>query len=245
MKFISPFLRGCLLSLLSLSPFWAFAGGSDGGGNLINGRMAESYISNPLQQGRAGLMVRKKIASLAAVDRDLAALVSRGIDGATWYFVPSPILELPSEVTGVLTVSVQGAAQNFDTKEIWIDTRSFARMADDSERAKLIIHEALMSAFAKIEGFSGIPKLTRSVRLMTSLVFKPQLSSLSPDEIFKAIQQAELKNPFLSFSLVELVEKNRDDQPTPINDRVQIYCGIKELGGGEGNYLKTRCSDSQ
>ena len=192
-----------LTVLFSLSfSFNTFAtlGRESGGGNMLGGRMIESYIVDPTTISDAQAL-NERLMVIKEKNIDLFSLISKGLIRPTWYFIPGTLKELSENITGIPFTSEQIAIQNFDTNEIWIDETLYKNSQENGlinniERQKLLAHEALLGGYnsfllnigntipSLLDG-SGItmPKFKKMVRTTVSLIFDPNLKAMTNIEV--------------------------------------------------------------
>jgi hypothetical protein len=113
--------------------------GDSGGGNLYKGKPLESYIKSPVEYPSTNRFVLPALDMLPATP--IANTLSAILKVKTWYFVPGPLEDLPSEKIGSAVPTQQAALQDFN--QVWIDKDKFEKMSE-SEQAELIFHETLM-----------------------------------------------------------------------------------------------------
>jgi len=130
-----------LLSLVGLPARAALSpqGGQDsGGGNVIDGKVLESYLVDPATlPGFA--RIAPQLDTLRA-NRDTRILVDGSLR-KNWYFVPGPLSALSAEQIGATVATEQAARQ--DLRAIWIDRTLFLKLSED-QQAALLLHEMIM-----------------------------------------------------------------------------------------------------
>lgn len=180
----------CLLSLV-LGLQTAVAGGrSDGGGNVLGGKMIESYLVDPTTLPEYSQETAPRLQILEGKNHGLAALVRYGIENLAWYFIPADLKELSQDVTGLPFGSTQIAIQNFVTKEAWIDADAYRGLQNDTERAKLLVHEALLARLGPLLPADRLPEFKKRVRMTVNLIFDPQLAKQSQESFANALRKA-------------------------------------------------------
>lgn len=168
-----------LIILTMLFSFNTFAnlGRESGGGNILGGKMVESYIIDPMTLSDADAL-NQRLLILKEKNIDLYTLIKKGLNKPTWYFIPGALKELSENITGIPFVTDQIAIQNFKTNEIWIDQSLYSSEAtgliNSTERQKLLVHEAIMgewnTSFIQAGGNilsppANFPGIVRDLRL--------------------------------------------------------------------------------
>ncbi|MFZ3231469.1 MAG: hypothetical protein WA160_14780 [Pseudobdellovibrio sp.] len=182
-----------------------FEGQDRGGGNMLGGKMIESYIKSPLEELKDGRALNERLQIVKSKSEDLYSLLMEGLHMGTWYFIPASLKELSQNITGIPFSSDQTAVQVFSTQEIWVD-QSIYSSADPSsdefggsiEREKLLVHESIMAGLNSMmdgylipsSGYFDMEQFKRRVRKLTMIVFDPNLRNLTTDDITKRISQA-------------------------------------------------------
>lgn len=177
-----------MVTLLS-APVVSFAGpGGTGGGNSLAGEMIESYIVDP-QDTAAGKILETRLQIVSQKSPDLYALMQIGLADRTWYFLPAKLKQLSQQVTGIPFGSTQTAIQQLERREVWVDSTSYTALKDNTERAKLLAHEALLGGIVSYYSrFIGnrrmeIDEIKAMVRGTTALVFSSRFLSMSSAEV--------------------------------------------------------------
>ncbi len=187
-------------SFVGLSPSLAIEGQDRGGGNMLGGRMIESYIKAPLIELKDGQALNQRLEIVRSKSEDFYSLITEGLHMATWYFIPASLKELSQSTTGIPFTSNQAAVQVFDTQEIWVDQTMY-ESADSTqdefggsiEREKLLVHEAIMAGLNSMmngyltQGISSMKQLKSDVRVLTNIVFDPNLRNMTTAEMMKRI----------------------------------------------------------
>lgn len=119
-------------------------GGTDntGGGNGVGGKPFESYIEKDIEsKPYFSDGVKPLIQKIAEVEPKLAADFYHITLERLWYFVPTELENISSNILGSYGKHEQYALQ--DTNKVWINSIFFDKMSQ-SEQSTLMIHEIVM-----------------------------------------------------------------------------------------------------
>jgi hypothetical protein len=133
-----------LFAVQSLVAVTAFADpsagpGAGGGGNLVRGKMIESYIIAPEKiPGFDGLAAQ--LATLGSTG-DSKSLLEGILKRKVWYLIPGPLEQLPASRIGSAVAGEQAALQDFSA--VWID-QDLLKTMPAQQQSELLLHEILM-----------------------------------------------------------------------------------------------------
>jgi hypothetical protein len=180
-----------LLSLVLISSIAYSQVGSEGvgGGNIIEGKMVESYIFNPRDAEAFKGILQDKMDSILSKHEALKAIVDYGLNYGTWYMLPADLKTLGEQVTGIPFSSTQLAIQNFSTHEIWIDSKTYSVLDSEVERAKLLLHEALLPKIGEFYFPYRMSEIKNVVRQTVSLVFSEEAKAMSKEKFASTLKQ--------------------------------------------------------
>lgn len=169
------------------SQFVSFRDGNSngGGGNSLDGKMIESFIKDPVFEVPSYQNVVAPLFELLKIKSPcLAKVYQTNINKLTWYFIPARLKGLTESITGIPFLSDQIAVPNMSLHEIWIDLDLFEALDSEVERAKLLVHEAILksSSFYDI-GIPVPPAMATSLaRRTTALLFSNKFREMTPEE---------------------------------------------------------------
>lgn len=222
-------MKKLITSILAMQLFclYAYSGQDRGGGNVLGGKLVESYITDIESVPEYKEIVMPIVKKTSVRNEGLASFLKTGFKKLTWYFIPTELKEQASIITGLPFSSNQIAVQNSVTGEVWVDATQF-RSIDSLERAKLLVHESLLYTYNSwmiTSQTHWLPPVTatnkpsqnmKMTRVTTNFIFNEQSYLISIDEF-----NAKLK------SLGWSVEKNnwlRWDILCYYADMVDAYC---------------------
>ncbi len=121
-------------------------GGGDtvGGGSIIKFKNMESYAKKVQSLNSFNLVVKPLVEKLKVQFPRLAADFIHLVNERTWYFIPTALDKIKSELIGTYTPSVDQAALQ-DLNQVWFDSTLFDQM-ESEEQGRLIVHELVMGA---------------------------------------------------------------------------------------------------
>lgn len=140
--------------------------GDGGGGNMVNGRMIESYIIDPNTLVAAQRYVLPVI-NKAFPESEESKKQNRNqnlLAIKTWYLGEFDLKDIPKKVLGVEMAANQVQQVAYQTEDsIWIDSRLFNQMTIE-EQARLIMHEFNMAYYLlRFEDMDGMCKYAQRV----------------------------------------------------------------------------------
>jgi len=196
-----------LSSILIVQKSFAQMGQDRGGGNMLGGKMIESYIKNPIEDLKDGRALGERLEIVRSKSEDFYSLIIEGLEMTTWYFIPSSLKQLSQNITGIPFSSNQAAIQIFDTQEIWIDQTTFNsadplkdEFGGSIEREKLLVHEAIMAGLnSMLNGHIvqaldvSMEQFKKRIRKLTNIIFDPNLRNMTTKELLKRISKAGLQ----------------------------------------------------
>jgi hypothetical protein len=141
--------------------------GDSGGGSTYKGRPLDSYVR--LVQNEAGYkqVVEPILQSLYKTDHNIYLLMKSRIESKPWYFVPGPLVSIPSHLVGAAVPLDQAALQSFSS--VWVDDDLYRNMPTANDQGILILHEILM----------GIKLLKYDSQLNQCLSYSPKFEYCS------------------------------------------------------------------
>lgn len=187
--------------------------GDGGGGNLINGRMIESYIINPEDLPAAQKYV---LPILEKIYPDKKAESEKQVKGhylklKTWYLGDFSLENIPKKILGVEMAKNQVDQVAYQTEDaIWIDARLFNQMSEQ-EQAYLIMHEFNMATY--LLRFEGLAKMCEySKRVSSGCEIQPDMMSIL-EKTFKPLPKRDLNSK--DYNLIReatqwLLSQNKD-----------------------------------
>lgn len=100
-----------LSSILIVQKSFAQMGQDRGGGNMLGGKMIESYIKHPIEDLKDGRALEERLEIVKSKSEDFYSLIIEGLEMTTWYFIPSSLKQLSQNITGIPFSSNQAAIQ--------------------------------------------------------------------------------------------------------------------------------------
>lgn len=143
-------------------------------------------VSRALPDAKAGVLVARKIAEITGRDRLLGLSLLRTLELLQWRFVGYPLKNVPDEGTVYDGELFQAAIRQGAT--IFIQSSLWEGMADDKQRAALVLHELIYALYAP-EAFRDEQKVQRSyrVREINAYLFDEKWRSFSAEEFYRML----------------------------------------------------------